>query len=65
MAKIYTTPQVAEILGVSPSRVRHIASSFGMGQMLGPIRVWTEEEVEFLRSRPKKRGVTKLWRERQ
>lgn len=49
---IYTTAQVAALLGVSDSRVRQIALTLGVGRKLSPrVRVFTAAEVERLRGR--------------
>lgn len=47
-----TTKQLADQWGISMRRVRQIAKDRGIeGQKIGPIRVWTREQIEKMQPR--------------
>jgi len=51
----YTTRQVAEMLGVTPRRVRQLAISRNVGTKIGGQRglwLFSPEDVDAMRSRP-------------
>jgi hypothetical protein len=48
---VLTTAEVAKLLGLSTRRVRALAASRNLGQKLGPILVFTPDEVEQMRER--------------
>jgi hypothetical protein len=47
-----TSKHAADLLGISPERVRALARDLGIGQRIGRDWVFTEEDVERLRQRP-------------
>ena len=57
---LYTTKQVAKILGVDDSRVRVLAQSRGVGIKLGSgAWVFTEQDIENMKDRkPGRPGAT-------
>ena len=48
---LLTTTQTAAELGIDESRVRRIAATRGLGQKIGPVWVFTPEEVDAMRVR--------------
>jgi predicted RNase H-like HicB family nuclease len=49
--KVYTTQEVAELLDISTRRVNALASSRGVGQLLGRAKVFTRDEIQKLKHR--------------
>ena len=58
--KLYTVSEVAEKLGIGGQRVRDLAQSRHLGRKLGSQWVFTEGEIEKMRTRipgrPRKEG---------
>jgi predicted RNase H-like HicB family nuclease len=48
---VYTTQEVAELLGVSPRRVNALSTDRGVGTRIGKIKVFTKGDVRKLRQR--------------
>lgn len=57
---IYTGPQVAERLGVNPSRVRQLAAEFGVGTKIGRDWMFTDDDVDVLSARKTAPGPKRL-----
>ena len=51
----YSTAQVAQELGINVSRVRVLAFQLGIGRKVGKAWVFTEEDLEALRTRRDRR----------
>lgn len=47
--KLYSTPEVAELLGREAITIRSLAKRKGIGTKIGPAYVFTEEDIEKLR----------------
>lgn len=46
---LYTTSQIAALLGISRERIRQLAQLRGVGQMYGHARLFTERDLANLR----------------
>lgn len=53
---IYTVSEVAEIMGISPSRIRQICIEHDIGTVLGKTRVFTKSELKRLQDVPRTIG---------
>lgn len=51
VGKVYTTKEAADLLGLSVRRVNALSSSRGLGEMLGKVKVFTQREIENMKSR--------------
>lgn len=51
---LYTTQQVAEMLDMTPRHVRLLASKHGLGQMFGPVWMFTSADIKRLEQRPRR-----------
>lgn len=52
LADLMSTQMVANILGITPHRVRALAHQMGLGWVIGRERLFRAEDVEALRNRP-------------
>lgn len=55
--EIYTTSEVAELLGVTHGRISQIARARKLGKKLGTVRIFTQEDVEKIREIPDRRST--------
>lgn len=53
MELLYTSTQVAALLGLDPSSVRKRADKLGIASKMGRDRIFTEDDVRKLRQAPK------------
>ena len=52
--KLYSTAEIAKLLGVSARRIRAIATRLQVGTVYGHARVYTEAELAYILSQRKK-----------
>ena len=53
--KLFTTTEVANLLRLTPGRVRQICREFSIGIVTGPTRVLTAEDIKKIEDRPDRR----------
>lgn len=53
--KLFTTPEAARLLQLTPGRIRQICREFDIGTVHGNTRVLTAEDLKRLESRPDRR----------
>lgn len=56
MSKTYTLSEAAARLGISPRRLRSLFPDFDVGAKRAGVWFFTEEDIEALRGRNKRRG---------
>lgn len=51
--KLHTTNEAAELVGISPRQVRHLAKRLRLGQRFGPRSLmFSDSDIEKMRERP-------------
>jgi len=52
---LYTVADVAEILGLTPGRIRQICREFQIGQVIGGARLMDEDDLKRIKNVPDRR----------
>lgn len=48
---LYTTKQIADMLGITTGRVRQLARALDLGRWVGSVRLYSEADLDVMRSR--------------
>ena len=56
---LYTTKQVADALGITTGRVRQLARALSLGRWVGSVRLFTDADIEVMRSRQTQPGPSR------